>query len=990
MNELFGIDMTTLTIALVALLTVCLLSVGWIAWRRRVVFNLGVRNLPRRKAQTLLIVAGLMLSTLIITSALGVGDTVDRSFTSTAYSHAGDVDLLILPEEKEDGFWNLLDGDVPVEMLHTVDQTLAANPDVDGVMPILAEPVSVSSESTRLSEPQVLAIGLDPARIDSFGGIPTTDGNSLDFSSLAQGSVAISATLAEELDAARGDSIVIYVNSQPVGATVAAIVEDSLLTGSEVDGSSGLVMPLADLQEITEKQETISAIAVSTTGGARNAADLADGVGETLQPVLDGSGLAVNPIKNAILDEASTSGQIFAGLFLVVGLFSIAAGILLILLIFTMLAAERRSEMGMARAVGAQRRQLIQQFMSEGAAYSLLAGIAGAALGVAAALGIGFGLSWVFGDFIDVEPYVSARSVIASYALGVVITFIAVVGSSWRISRLNVVSAVRDLPDAPSRKRTWRAILRPVLMVLIGILMTGIGVSSGSAMPFMTGVSLLILSGALLLHATGISGRRVYSLASLLLLLFWLMPEKQFSRIFGDYEGDFEMFFVSGIFLVVGATILMMQNDQVLLNGTSRIGNLFRSRLSAFKLAVAYPGSARSRTGMTVAMFSLIVFSLVTIATLNLNFSNAFLSDAATAGWDIRGSTQQRHVPDDIGAELTASGVDPGEIAAIGELSIPSIDEGNVRPAGDASWQDAAVAGADASFIESTDWSFSNRASGYDSDEAIIEALLTEPGVVVVPSWYVEGESDFDSDADTLQIDIDLGVTSFEPAQIELLGSDGQPHTVTVIGVIDPKLSGLDRIVGSQQTIDQMYDTYEATVWYFQTTDPERSGDVAREIESALLPFGVQATSIREMLEDDQRENNGFFLILQAFMGLGMLVGVAAIGVIASRNVIDRRQQIGVLRALGFQRGDVALSFLLEAAFVVGLGVVSGTFLGLALARNLLTSGEIATTGAIDFAVPWSTVSVVLALAVGAALLMTWLPARQASRIAPAEALRYE
>jgi ABC-type lipoprotein release transport system permease subunit len=56
----------------------------------------------------------------------------------------------------------------------------------------------------------------------------------------------------------------------------------------------------------------------------------------------------------------------------------------------------------------------------------------------------------------------------------------------------------------------------------------------------------------------------------------------------------------------------------------------------------------------------------------------------------------------------------------------------------------------------------------------------------------------------------------------------------------------------------------------------------------------------------------------------------------------------------------------------------------------LLTSGQIAEAGDIAFTVPWNTVSVVLALAICAALLMTWLPARQASRIAPAEALRYE
>ena len=69
-------------------------------------------------------------------------------------------------------------------------------------------------------------------------------------------------------------------------------------------------------------------------------------------------------------------------IFIVLGLFTIAAGLLLIFLILVMLAAERRPEMGMSRAVGMKRRQLIESFMAEGMAYSLTSALVGAALGV--------------------------------------------------------------------------------------------------------------------------------------------------------------------------------------------------------------------------------------------------------------------------------------------------------------------------------------------------------------------------------------------------------------------------------------------------------------------------------------------------------------------------------------------------------------------------------------------------------------------------------
>ena len=75
-------------------------------------------------------------------------------------------------------------------------------------------------------------------------------------------------------------------------------------------------------------------------------------------------------------------------LFTTFGSFSIAAGILLIFLIFVMLAAERRGELGIARAIGTRRGHLVQMFLFEGVAYDLIAAAVGALLGVGVAYGM--------------------------------------------------------------------------------------------------------------------------------------------------------------------------------------------------------------------------------------------------------------------------------------------------------------------------------------------------------------------------------------------------------------------------------------------------------------------------------------------------------------------------------------------------------------------------------------------------------------------------
>ena len=161
-------------------------------------------------------------------------------------------------------------------------------------------------------------------------------------------------------------------------------------------------------------------VAISNTGTTYNSLDNGEKIVAKLKTAYTGEPIGVNPIKQDTLDQAALASSAFTSLFVVFGLFSIGVGILLIILIFSMLAAERRSEMGMARAVGAQRAQLVQQFMSEGTIYALLAGLVGALFGVGAAYLIAFGLGRLFGDMFDIEPYVSPRSMIVAYCLGVV------------------------------------------------------------------------------------------------------------------------------------------------------------------------------------------------------------------------------------------------------------------------------------------------------------------------------------------------------------------------------------------------------------------------------------------------------------------------------------------------------------------------------------------------------------------------------------------
>ncbi len=998
MNDVFGIPMNSIMVVLVATLGLCLLSVAWIAWRRPVIFKLGTRNIPRRKTQTLLIVVGLMLSTLIMTAALGTGDTVNQSITSDVYSNLGHVDELIMASQQTDATYDLTATEpLGPDAVSLVEQTVKGIPSVAAILPLVDARVSTVNERAQLSEPDVVLVGVDPSRVDEFGGLTSTSGHAIDVASLGNDDVIVSQKLANSIDAKVDDQITVYVNDAPHQLHVSAIAKNGYLSGTRrsVNTSleyAGMAMSLAGAQAVTNQPGTITAIAVANAGGTRGGLKQTDAVTNDLRQALAGHGLGVNTIKQDRVDQAERISSAFSSIFVLLGMFSVMSGVLLIVLIFTMLASERRSEMGMERAIGAHRRQLIQQFVAEGAGYALLAGLVGAVLGVLAATGIAQGMKLIFGQYAPIAPHVTLRSVVVAYALGTVITFLAVVASSWKISRLNIVAAVRDIPEVSSPKRKRSTLVWASLLLIGGALLTLMGSGGNNAAAFSVGMSLLPFSLALYLRFFGVPSRPIFTMVGAYLLAFWLLPQSTFNRLFGEYSFGLEMFFLAGIFLVVGATVIVMQNSDLLLKAISALGGLFRSKLPAVRTGVAYPGAARGRTGLTIAMFSLIIFSLVMMASLQETYNASALGNESNAGWDVRADTLAANPPADLVRTLQAQGVDTNDFNAVGVATNPSDYASPIRLSGQEQWKVYPVKGVDQNFLEHSKINFSQRAEGYATDADIIRALETQPDVAVIDSFAVPEDGNVGDNEDYLKLTgLKSSDKTFTPVTVDLSDErDGSVHPVTIIGVIDSKIGSLEGLYTNQQTVDAVYPATATTSYFVSLSDPANASDVAKKIESTLLHSGFQATSIRDELKDAQREQNGFLFIIEGFMGLGLIVGMAAVGVIAFRSVVERRQQIGVMRALGYRREMVSLSFMVETAFIVGMGILTGVGLGIELSRKLVHDPNQGFSSGISFVIPWSIILPIVILTIVVAMLMTWIPARQASKIAPAEALRYE
>src|SRR4028118_1868485 len=194
----------------------------------------------------------------------------------------------------------------------------------------------------------------------------------------------------------------------------------------------------------------INSVLVTHEGPAVEGGAGTDATVEALGPLLEENDLRAESVKRDAIEQADEGGETFTSIFLLFGQFSVAAGVLLIFLIFVMLAAERKHELGIARAVGMRRGHLMRMFAFEGAMYAVIASAIGSVLGV----GVGWLMVRVLGEAFagqgfDIRFATSPENIVIAFCLGMVLTFAVVLISSWRVSRPNPPRAPCRPPAAP-------------------------------------------------------------------------------------------------------------------------------------------------------------------------------------------------------------------------------------------------------------------------------------------------------------------------------------------------------------------------------------------------------------------------------------------------------------------------------------------------------------------------------------------------------------
>ncbi|MFM9373182.1 ABC transporter permease [Streptomyces sp. Da 82-17] len=971
-----------LLVPLLSALALALVALVLVAVRQPVSRRLAFRQIARRRTEAALVVGGSVLGTAIVIGALVVGDTLNFSVRQEAYRTLGPVDERVVAP--------------PGPAARAVTErlsVLADDPDVDGVLNARAAQASAVSGSgpRKVAEPRVLAWQLDFDEAARFGAAGGDSG--LGGPAPPPGRVVVNEPLARSVHAEAGDPVTLYLFGAPHTYRVERVVPEQGLAGVGLGGrlNRDVFLPPGALDSAARSAgaEPRSVTFVSNRGGVESG-DLLTGrvtadIRRALGPLAGQAN--VDTPKHTVLRDARQAGDSLGALFLMIGSFSIIAGALLLVNIFVMLGEERKSQMGMVRAVGMKRSRLVESFTLEGAAYALLSAVPGVGIGVAVGWGVAVVAAQIFegwsvgGSSIRIAFAVTPTSLLNGLALGLLIAFAAILATSVRISRFNIIAAIRDLPSVPGRgPRRRLLVVSSALAVLCALVaVPALARSQADATYLMPALALAFSAPAL----TRVLPRHtVTTLIAGAVLTWTLIAPVVRPRIFDT--PSMSVYVIQGALAAFSAVVLVSDNQKTLLRPVRRLLERPTEDGLAARIAVAYPLARRFRTGATLVMYTLIVFVLVLLTEISgiLRAGVDGVVADATAGYSLRLDYNPQVGGERLLSELR-DGPSAGAISAVTPLLNAT---GRATDPGHRSAQPLDVAAVGVPDGAVTGITFRERLPGLADDAAVWRSLASDPRYVVLDGFFgsTGGPSgDYYDPGDTLALTdprtgrterkIIAGVLSNGMLFYPATGSSSTTYPVLLGERATRELFG-----GQAQNASALV-----------RTSPGTSADaLAARLQGEQLSASLVATPVESDIRRQFESSTAFFRLMQGFLALGLGVGITGLGVVMVRAVRERRRTIGILRALGFRARTVQRSFLWESAFIATEGIVLGSLLGV-LTTWLMYRNSAAFEGLEGgFPVEWAGIGGMAAAAFAASLVATIGPARRAAAIRPALAVR--
>ena len=400
--------------------------------------------------------------------------------------------------------------------------------------------------------------------------------------------------------------------------------------------------------------------------------------------------------------------------------------------------------------------------------------------------------------------------------------------------------------------------------------------------------------------------------------------------------------------LIVGSFLVMPALAKPIAGG---IGRVIGAPFGAVgKLAATNAGRNTRRTAATA-------FAL----TLGLTLVAAFGTLGATTKESVSGVINQ-----DINAELVIQGVasqgPPTPLPGGIQDRVTSVDE-----VGDVAWlafSFAQLAGEPQALV----------AAGGPLEE-MIDATMVDGSLVPGPDSLVVSRT----------VARDRGWTV--GASVPLVGPDGTESTLRVTGVYEDS-----QILGPFYTGMDVYERLvpenlrTTSIMLASAAEGVSTDEVLAAVTDELTDIPIAMVQSKQQYIDAQTGGIDQLLsIVYALLGLALVIAVLGIVNTLALSVIERRTEIGMLRAVGMQRSQIRRTINLEstqiAVFGALIGAAVGVYLGWAFVTVLADSGLTETT------IPWGSIVVVLASSAVVGVLASLWPAHRAAKTGPLEAI---
>jgi ABC-type lipoprotein release transport system permease subunit len=621
-------------------------------------------------------------------------------------------------------------------------------------------------------------------------------------------------------------------------------------------------------------------------------AEVADAFSRALRSALDPAraGLAVQAVRT---DNASASqGAVnFSEYFFYFSFFLVVSGMLLTGLFFKLGVEQRVREVGLLRAVGLAPERIHRIFLAEG----LLLATLGSLLGLAAAAGYGalvmYGLrTWWVGAVGTtlLTLHVAPLSLAAGFAGGL----LAAVGA--------IVWALRGLQLASPRD-------------LMSGVMTGPGKVTAVAAPRRAraaGIAFAILGAALL--AGG------------------------FVRLLPAVPA----FFASGAALLVA----LLCAQWTWLAG-SRPGILAGRGLPGF----AQMGwrNAAWRPGR-----SLLCIILIASATFILVAVESFRRKPGGESGDARSGTggyallaeSLLPLPYDPGtrAAQESLGLQTGAVATLAGTRFLSF---RVRPGDDASClnlyqpRNPKILGVPQALLAAGRFRFqASLAASPEERQNPWRLLEKDTGDGTIPAVV---------DANSMTYVLKRNVGDEFVLEKALDPATGQPVRLRIVGALADSIFQSEFLIAEKDFL-RTFPVEPGYRFFLLDAPPEKAGGLSATLEEGLGDFGFDVQPAGERLAVFHRVENTYISTFQTLGGLGLLLGTVGLGAVLLRNVLERRRELALLRAVGYRVADLSWIVLAENVLLLAGGLISGTAAAvLAIAPALAERGGLGVAGSV-------------------------------------------